>query len=135
MRGRRGLLACAQFVNWGAEMVDDIITLLFLILLQAVLGFDNLLYISLESKRAPIEDQARVRKLGITIAVGARLVLLFVLLKLIEYVQDPIFGFESEYFAGHFNIHSLIVLGGGAFIMYTAVKETVSIPYGSWAVP
>jgi hypothetical protein len=54
-----------------------------LILLQAVLGFDNLLYISLESKRAPEADQSRVRKWGIGIAVGLRIVLLFALVKMI----------------------------------------------------
>jgi predicted tellurium resistance membrane protein TerC len=39
-------------------MIESILTLLFLILLQAVLGFDNLLYISLESKKAPEDKQA-----------------------------------------------------------------------------
>ena len=38
--------------------------LAMLIFLQAVLGFDNLLYISIESKRAPKEQQASVRKWG-----------------------------------------------------------------------
>jgi len=42
-------------------MLENIFTLLMLVLLQAVLGFDNLLYISLESKKAPISDQKRVR--------------------------------------------------------------------------
>ena len=41
-----------------------------LVLLQAVLGFDNLLYISLESKRVPAERQAFVRRMGIGLAVG-----------------------------------------------------------------
>ncbi|MEM8567155.1 MAG: tellurium resistance protein TerC, partial [Bacteroidota bacterium] len=45
-------------------MLENIFTLLMLILLQAVLGFDNLLYISLESKRAPLDQQKRVRTLG-----------------------------------------------------------------------
>ena len=36
--------------------------LMVLIFLQAVLGFDNLLYISIESKRAPKESRAAVRK-------------------------------------------------------------------------
>ena len=40
--------------------LDNLITLIFLILLQAVLGFDNLLYISLESKKAPADKQAMV---------------------------------------------------------------------------
>ncbi|HIC30804.1 MAG TPA: tellurium resistance protein TerC, partial [Flavobacteriaceae bacterium] len=41
-----------------------------LVALQAVLGFDNLLYISLESKKAPQESQKRVRKVGILIAIA-----------------------------------------------------------------
>lgn len=105
-------------------MAENILTLLMLILLQAVLGFDNLLYISLESKRAPKDKQAFVRNLGIGVAIFLRIGLLFALVSLIQYVQDPIFGFpENDYINGTFNIHSLIVLGGGLFIMYTAVKE------------
>ena len=56
-------------------LLQQLFTLVMLLLLQAVLGFDNLLYISIESKRAPKDKQAYVRKLGIGIAVGARLVL------------------------------------------------------------
>ena len=40
-------------------IVPYFFTLMMLIILQAVLGFDNLLYISLESKRAPEADQDR----------------------------------------------------------------------------
>lgn len=46
-------------------MIADILTLVMLIGLQAVLGFDNLLYISLESKRAPEDKQKSVRIWGI----------------------------------------------------------------------
>jgi predicted tellurium resistance membrane protein TerC len=104
-------------------MAGDIVDLLLLILLQAVLGFDNLLYISLESKRAPVEDRARVRRIGIGLAIGLRIVLLIVLLKLIHLFQDPLFGFHFSFAAGEFNFHSLILLAGGAFILYTATKE------------
>lgn len=105
-------------------MVENIFTLLMLILLQAVLGFDNLLYISLESKRAPKEKQAYVRKVGILLAIALRIILLIVLLQVIELFKDPIFGIDLEdVFVGQFNIHSLIVLGGGIFIIYTAMKE------------
>ena len=105
-------------------MVENIFTLLMLVALQAVLGFDNLLYISLESKRAPKEKQAYVRKIGILLAIALRIILLIVLLQVIQLFQDPIFGFDFEdILIGEFNIHSLIVLGGGIFIIYTAMKE------------
>ena len=107
-------------------MLENIFTLLMLVLLQAVLGFDNLLYISLESKKAPESDQKRVRKVGILIAIVLRIILLFVLVSIIDFFQEP-FSFltggikDIMHFA--FNGHSLIVLAGGAFIIYTAIKE------------
>ena len=105
-------------------MVENIFTLLMLILLQAVLGLDNLLYISLESKNAPKEKQAFVRKMGILLAIVLRIGLLFLLIKVIDYFQDPIMHLPWEGIAeGHFNIHSLIVLVGGIFIVYMATKE------------
>ncbi len=104
--------------------IDNFITLGLLIVLQAVLGFDNLLYVSLESKRAPADRQASVRRWGIGLAIALRIILLFVLLKVIAFFQAPVFGLHFTGIAeGEFNIHSLIVLLGGAFILYTATKE------------
>ena len=104
-------------------MVENLITLALLVLLQAVLGFDNLLYISLESKRAPADKQKWVRQVGIGLAIFLRIALLFILVNLIEKFQNELFGFKSTFIEGHFNGHSLIVLAGGIFIIYTAMKE------------
>lgn len=107
-------------------MLENIFTLLMLVLLQAVLGFDNLLYISLESKKAPVTDQKRVRKVGILIAIALRIVLLFVLVSIIDFFQEPfafLTGNIDDVFNFAFNGHSLIVLAGGGFIIYTAIKE------------
>ncbi len=106
--------------------LGNLFTLFMLILLQAVLGFDNLLYISLESKKAEEKDQKRVRKIGILIAIVLRIVLLFILVQLIGYFQSPI-SFLTGNIEGivdyHFTGHSIIVLFGGGFILYTAIKE------------
>lgn len=145
--------------------LENLFTLIMLIMLQAVLGFDNLLYISIESKRVEADKQAYVRKLGISLAIILRIVLLFVVVMAIDKLQDPFleFGIEKhgdnaaevqhdpnaargaitvhtadddkqdhgEYeltdsggiFAASFNVHSVIVLLGGIFIIYTAFKE------------
>lgn len=104
--------------------MENIITLGLLVLLQAVLGFDNLLYISLEAKRAPLEKQAMIRRTGIGIAIALRIVLLFVLMEMIQYFQDELFVLDvGDVISAHVTGHSLIVLGGGIFIMYTAIKE------------
>ena len=104
---------------------ENIITLLMLIVLQSVLGIDNLLYIALESKRAPLDKQSYVRKIGITIAVLLRIVLLFVLVQMIAYFQEVLFEFETLVISGKFNLHSLIVLVGGIFIIYTSTSEII----------
>ena len=104
--------------------LDNLFTLGMLILLQAVLGFDNLLYISLESQSAPADKQSYVRRLGIGLAIVLRILLLFVLISVIDLFQDPVFGIHWEgVIETEFNIHSIIVLIGGAFIIYTATKE------------
>ncbi|MFK7900764.1 MAG: TerC family protein [Cyclobacteriaceae bacterium] len=104
--------------------IDNLITLALLTLLQAVLGFDNLLYISLESKRVDPKDQKKVRTIGIIIAMALRILLLFVLINVIQYFQDPVIVFNlGNIIEANMNTHSLIVLIGGGFIIYTAIKE------------
>ena len=104
--------------------IESVMTLGMLILLQAVLGFDNLLYISLESKRVEESKQQSVRRLGIGLAIVLRIVLLIVLIKAIDMLKGRTFlSFESLPIGGKFDGHSLIVLFGGGFIMYTAMKE------------
>ncbi|MCB1387383.1 MAG: TerC family protein [Nitratireductor sp.] len=103
---------------------ENLFTLIMLVALQAVLGFDNLLYISIESKRAPEDSQRRVRQWGIGIAIVLRIGLLFVVMQAINLFQDELFGIDLfGLFEGHFSGHALIVLLGGGFIIYTAVKE------------
>ena len=95
-----------------------------LIFLQAVLGFDNLLYISIESKRAPADKQAAVRRAGILIAIVLRIALLFVMIKLLASLTEPFFHIDwPGVISGSFNFSTIVFLFGGIFIMYTAVKE------------
>lgn len=104
--------------------LSNLADLVMLILLQAVLGFDNLLYISLESQKAPADKQSMVRKWGIGLAIFLRIALLFALLHLVQYVKIDVFKLSfPDVIEGHFNLHSLIVLAGGVFIVYTAMKE------------
>ena len=149
-------------IDFGAPFtLEHLFTLVMLVVLQAVLGFDNLLYISLESKRVREDKQSYVRKTGIGLAIILRIVLLFVLLLAIGKLQAPFFeyglqpvaasleqdhptgedaaAFDHGEDAGHhvlrkpneegswvacsFNVHSLITLLGGIFIIYTAFKE------------
>ncbi|NNL57700.1 MAG: tellurium resistance protein TerC [Pseudomonadales bacterium] len=107
------LLTIENFANLGV-----------LIFLQAVLGFDNLLYISIESQRAPAARQASVRQAGIIIAVLLRIVLLGIMIKLLESLTEPFMHINwSGVIEGSFNFAAVVFLFGGVFIIYTAVKE------------
>lgn len=107
-------------VFWSLQ---SLFTLGMLVLLQAVLGFDNLLYISIESKRVPQDQQSTVRKAGIGLAIIFRIVLLFILVNLVEQLQGTFLSVESSALAFSLSGHSLIVIAGGAFILWTAIKE------------
>ncbi|MGR3290187.1 MAG: TerC family protein [Paracoccaceae bacterium] len=104
--------------------LENLGNLLILCFLQAVLGFDNLLYISIESQRAPVATQKTVRYWGILIAVALRVILLFMMIRLIETLSTPFYIFDMPgIIEGGVNFASCVFLFGGIFIMYTAVKE------------
>jgi predicted tellurium resistance membrane protein TerC len=99
-------------------------TLLMLLLLQAVLGFDNLLYISIESKRVGEADAPRVRRWGIGLAMLFRVVLLVVIVNLFGLLANPLFSIpQNSIFEGEFTLQAMVTLLGGGFIIYTAIKE------------
>ena len=87
-----------------------------LLFLQAVLGFDNLLYISIESKRAPLKQQAAVRRYGILIAIALRIILLYLMIMLIESLTEPFFSVHwTGIIEGSFNFSTIVfLLGGGS---------------------
>jgi len=98
--------------------------LVMLCFLQAVLGFDNLLYISIESQRAPVAQQKSVRFWGIIIAVALRVIMLFTMVHLIDALSEPFYVFDwVGVIEGGVNFSTLVFVFGGIFIMYTAVKE------------
>ena len=112
----------------GLLSIDNWFTLAMLIMLQAVLGFDNLLYISIESQRVPEERQQFVRRIGIALAIILRLVLMFVVLGLINQFKQPIFAVHlTNIFEAEFTFHALVSILGGGFIMYTATKEIMHL--------
>ncbi|GJL94952.1 MAG: hypothetical protein DHS20C05_13570 [Hyphococcus sp.] len=108
--------------------LDNWFTLLMLIMLQAVLGFDNLLYISIEAGKTPANRQQFVRRMGIGLAILFRLVLMFVVLGLITSLTQPLFDIAwVGVFEASFTFHALVSILGGGFIMYTAIKEIMHL--------
>ena len=108
----------------GLFTLESLFTLGMLVLLQAVLGFDNLLYISLESQRVEASKQAKIRKWGIGLAVLLRIVLLFALLNILQLFTSELFSLDIKgIIKGSFNLESIVVFLGGIFLIYTAIKE------------
>ncbi len=104
--------------------IENATNLIMLCFLQAVLGFDNLLFISIESQRAPVAQQKSVRQWGIMLAVALRVVLLFTMIQLIAMLNAPFYIFDIPgYLEGGINFATCVFIVGGAFIMYTAIKE------------
>jgi predicted tellurium resistance membrane protein TerC len=103
--------------------IENLTTFLILTALETVLGFDNLLYISIEAKKAGAAHEARVRRIGTMLAIGLRILLLFVVLQLIALFQNPFLNIDMPYITGAVSGHAVIVLLGGVFLIYTAMKE------------
>jgi predicted tellurium resistance membrane protein TerC len=107
------------------------VALLTLVVLEIVLGIDNLVFISILSNRLPKEQQAKTRRIGIGFALGLRLVLLLGLAWLVG-LTVPVFdlglvGPAGEHgepvFETAFSWRDMIMIFGGLFLVYNATKE------------
>jgi predicted tellurium resistance membrane protein TerC len=94
------------------------ISLATLTAMEIVLGIDNIVFLSILAGRLPRARQPAARRLGLGVALGTRLVLLFAI--------TWVMGLTRELFslAGHgFSGRDLILLGGGLFLLAKATFE------------
>lgn len=94
------------------------IALLTLIVLEVVLGIDNLIFISILTNKLPEAQRARARRLGISAALIMRLVLLATI-SIIVQLTTPVFNA----FGHGFSWRDLILIAGGLFLVWKATKE------------
>ena len=75
------------------------VALVTLIVMEVVLGIDNLIFISILSNKLPEEHRARVRRLGISLALIMRLVLLSAIAWIVwaRFVLAPATGRSNRY--------------------------------------
>ena len=124
------LLASSQAVGEGIEhlfSVQALFALLTLTLLEIVLGVDNIIMISVMSKKLPAPQSDRARLLGLGLAMGVRVLLLLAISWLVG-LTAPLFGvpaFWTGVEGDRFDVtgRDLILAAGGAFLMYKAVGE------------
>ena len=71
--------------------MDFVVGLLFLTLMEIVLGIDNIVFITIISSKLPKEQQPLARKLGLGLALISRLLLLLTLSWVVNHLQEPLF--------------------------------------------
>ena len=94
------------------------LALLTLVVMEVVLGIDNLIFISILSNKLPPEHRTRVRRIGIGLALGMRLVLLATIAWIVGLTQPVFTAFGNE-----FSWRDLILIAGGLFLLWKATKE------------
>jgi len=94
------------------------VALVTLVVLEIVLGIDNLIFISILTNKLPEGQRARARRLGISAALIMRLVLLATI-SIIVQLTAPIF----TAFGHGFSWRDLILIAGGLFLVWKATKE------------
>lgn len=99
--------------------LEGLTSLLTLVLMEIVLGIDNIVFISILCDKLPVEQRAKARQLGLFMALLLRIFLLFGITWLIGF-KEPLFALFGKEFSGK----DLILLGGGLFLLY---KSTVEI--------
>ncbi len=106
-------------MDFSLEFTPDLIAIfLTLFVLEIVLGVDNVIFISILASKLPQEQQARARNLGLTLAMGMR-VLLVLLAGWIISLNDDLFSIFGMGFSGR----ELVLIAGGGFLLYKAVHE------------
>ena len=91
---------------------------LTLVVLELVLGIDNLVFIAILVGKLPPEHRDKARVIGLSLALGMRLALLAIL-SWIMGLTRPLFTIFDKGFSGR----DLILLGGGLFLLYKATTE------------
>ena len=107
------------------------IALLTLIVMEVVLGIDNLVFVSLLSNKLPEESRGRARRIGIGLALVLRLILLSGIAFVVGLTKPVLtLPFALPSLAdGHplvdlsFSWRDLILLAGGLFLVWKATSE------------
>ena len=99
-------------------MTEAIIALITLILLEGVLGLDNIIFISILAARLPEHQQKKARRLGLILAMIIRLGLLTIISIILKLTTD-LFTVFSMGISGK----DLILILGGLFLIYKSATE------------
>jgi predicted tellurium resistance membrane protein TerC len=94
------------------------IALITLIVMEVVLGIDNLIFISILTNKLPPEHRERARRIGIGLALVMRLALLGTVAWIVQ-LTEPVF----DLFGHGYSWKDMILIAGGLFLVWKATKE------------
>jgi len=94
------------------------VALITLIVMEVVLGIDNLIFISILTNKLPANQRQRARRIGIGLALVMRLALLGTVAWIVQLTQ-PVF----ELFGHGYSWKDMILIAGGLFLVWKATKE------------
>lgn len=100
------------------EYLDIFISLLALIVLEIVLGIDNLVFLTLLTEVLPSEERKKARRWGLTFAWVTRLLLLFAAVCLSKLTHPLV-----NIFGKTFSTRDIFLLIGGLFLIYKGTQE------------
>lgn len=89
-----------------------------LVILEVVLGIDNLVFIAVLSEKLPPEQRGKARVIGLMLALCMRMVLLASIAWIVT-LDEPLFHILGHPFSGH----NLILLFGGVFLLFKGTME------------
>ena len=98
------------------------LALLTLTFLEIILGIDNIVFLSIVSGKLDVKDQPKARRIGLLLAMAFRIILLFGITWVLS-LQETLFNIELGIFEAHITGQSLIIFGGGLFLLYKSVSE------------
>lgn len=107
--------------NWVSQP-EAWIALVTLVVLELVLGVDNIIFISILAGKLPVEQRDRARMTGIAMAVITRIMLLLSLSWIIS-LEEPLFSIPWLGGALDISGHDLILISGGLFLLWKSVHE------------
>lgn len=113
------LLQWNNSIKYLSKMTTEIlISLITLIVLEIVLGIDNIIFISILSDKLPVDKRKKARLVGLSLALITRLILLAGISWIMK-LDKTLFVFSGIDFSGK----DLILIIGGLFLLYKSNKE------------
>lgn len=102
--------------------VDTWIAFLTLTFLEIVLGIDNIIFISISAGKLPKDLVKKATNIGLLLAMAFRILLLIGVSYLIA-MKDVLFSIDLSWFQAGISGQSLILLGGGIFLLFKSTRE------------